>query len=62
MPKHKRKPAKSTMKYKKYLISGETLTRTGRVCPKCGPAVFMADHKDRFHCGKCGFCEFKAKK
>jgi small subunit ribosomal protein S27Ae len=62
MPKHKRKPAKSSLKYKKYLISGETLTRTGRVCPKCGPGVFMADHKDRFHCGKCGYCEFKIKK
>ena len=30
-----------------------------KTCPKCGPGVFMADHKNRTHCGKCGFSEFK---
>ena len=29
------------------------------VCPKCGPGVFMATHKDRVACGKCGYTEFK---
>ena len=28
-------------------------------CPKCGPGVFMADHKDRLACGKCGYTEKK---
>lgn len=28
-------------------------------CPKCGAGVFMAEHKNRFHCGKCGYTEFK---
>jgi len=59
--KEKTKSGKSTQKYKKYQISGETFTRSGRVCPKCGPGVFMGEHKDRFACGKCGFMERKAK-
>ena len=29
-----------------------------KTCPKCGPGVFMAEHKNRSHCGKCGFTEF----
>lgn len=28
-------------------------------CPKCGPGVFMANHKDRLSCGKCGYTEKK---
>ncbi|MEM4397656.1 MAG: 30S ribosomal protein S27ae [Candidatus Woesearchaeota archaeon] len=30
-----------------------------KVCPKCGPGVFMAEHKNRISCGKCGYTEFK---
>jgi len=30
-------------------------------CPKCGPGVFMAQHKDRMTCGKCGYSEFGRK-
>ncbi|HJK62525.1 MAG TPA: 30S ribosomal protein S27ae, partial [Methanocorpusculum sp.] len=30
-----------------------------RHCPRCGPGVFMGEHKDRFACGKCGYTEFK---
>ncbi|MCA9478717.1 MAG: 30S ribosomal protein S27ae [Simkania sp.] len=28
-------------------------------CPKCGPGIFLADHKDRVSCGKCGYTEKK---
>lgn len=28
-------------------------------CPKCGPGMFLAAHKDRFSCGKCGYMEKK---
>jgi small subunit ribosomal protein S27Ae len=31
-------------------------------CPKCGPGVFMAEHKNRKTCGKCGYTEFKEEK
>lgn len=30
-------------------------------CPKCGPGIFMATHKDRVSCGKCGYTEFQKK-
>lgn len=30
-----------------------------KFCPKCG--VRMANHKDRFSCGKCSFTEMKKK-
>ncbi len=32
----------------------------GRQCPKCQSR--MADHSDRFSCGRCGYTEFKQKK
>ena len=57
--KKKKKPGKSTSKYAKYEIVGGKLQRKGRTCPKCGPAVFMGEHKDRFTCGKCGYMEKK---
>lgn len=30
--------------------------KSGRQCPKCGRR--MAEHKNRFSCGKCGYAEF----
>ncbi|HUB92352.1 MAG TPA: 30S ribosomal protein S27ae [Candidatus Saccharimonadales bacterium] len=30
-----------------------------KMCPKCG--VRMANHADRFSCGKCGLTEWKKK-
>ncbi len=26
-------------------------------CPKCGPGVHLARHKDRLSCGRCGYTE-----
>jgi len=34
--------------------------KAGRQCPKC--QARMADHADRYACGKCGYTEFKQKK
>ncbi|UCH89101.1 MAG: 30S ribosomal protein S27ae [Thermoplasmata archaeon] len=31
-------------------------------CPKCGEGIFLAEHKDRHSCGKCGYTEFKKSK
>ena len=42
-----------------FKIEGDRITRIRKHCPKCGPAVFLADHKNRFSCGKCGYAEFK---
>ena len=30
-----------------------------KTCPKCGPGMFLANHKDRLSCGKCGYMEKK---
>jgi ubiquitin-small subunit ribosomal protein S27Ae len=43
-----------------YTTSGETLTRTHKSCPKCGPGIFLAEHADRRSCGRCGYSESKA--
>jgi len=52
-PKH----LKSTL----YEIKGESVERKRRSCPKCGPGILMAEHKNRLNCGKCGYTEFKEK-
>lgn len=46
---------------KYYKLEGDKLVRTHRVCPKCGPGYFLADHYDRSSCGKCGYTIFKRK-
>jgi small subunit ribosomal protein S27Ae len=43
-----------------YEVKGDTLTRTHKSCPKCGPGTFLANHNDRRSCGKCGYSESKA--
>ena len=40
-----------------YTVQGETLTRTHRACPKCGPGTFLAEHANRRSCGRCGYFE-----
>jgi small subunit ribosomal protein S27Ae len=47
--------------YKFYSIQGDKVTKNKRDCPRCGKGVFMAEHKDRYTCGKCGFTEFTHK-
>jgi len=52
---HKNKP--TSEKYKHYKIDGDKITRK-KSCPRCGPGVFLADHKTRLYCGKCHYTEF----
>ena len=33
-------------------------SRNHRICSRCGKGVFMAQHKDRRACGRCGLTEF----
>ena len=42
-----------------YEVKGNTVVRKKKACPKCGPGVFLADHKNRVSCGNCGYTEFK---
>ena len=48
-----------TSVYKYYKINNSTIERAKRECPRCGKGIFMADHKERYTCGKCGYTEFK---
>ncbi|MBN1167393.1 MAG: 30S ribosomal protein S27ae [Methanospirillaceae archaeon] len=41
-----------------YTVSGTSATANRRFCPRCGPGVFLGEHKDRVTCGKCGYTEF----
>ena len=46
-------------KWELYEVSGETLLRKNRFCPRCGEGIFMAEHNNRFSCGNCGYTEWK---
>ena len=46
---------------KYYKVEGDKLERTHRTCPKCGTGYFLADHYDRWVCGKCAYTVFKRK-
>ena len=50
---------KKTAKYKYYKIENGKLVRLKRYCPRCGPGVFLAEHLNRYSCGKCGYIEWK---
>ncbi|RLF28210.1 MAG: 30S ribosomal protein S27ae [Thermoplasmata archaeon] len=45
-----------------FKVEGNKIIRLRRNCPKCGEGVFLAEHKDRLSCGRCGYTEFKSKK
>ncbi|MBT4334397.1 30S ribosomal protein S27ae [archaeon] len=61
MAKKQVKNKTPSKKYEKYTIAGDKIERE-KTCPKCGPGIFLANHKDRYHCGKCHYVEFKIKK
>ncbi len=46
---------------KYYKIEDDKLIRTHRQCPKCGVGFFLADHYDRWSCGRCAYTVFKRK-
>ena len=58
--KSKGKARKPSQKWAKYKIEGDKITRA-RSCPRCGPGVFLANHKGRLFCGKCKYTEFSSK-
>ncbi|MEE8400696.1 MAG: 30S ribosomal protein S27ae [Candidatus Hydrothermarchaeaceae archaeon] len=48
-------------KWELYEVSENTLLRKNKFCPRCGEGIFMAEHKNRFSCGSCGYTEWKEK-
>ncbi|HLC65908.1 MAG TPA: 30S ribosomal protein S27ae [Candidatus Nanoarchaeia archaeon] len=61
MAKKKRKPKKTSTKYKLYKVTGDKVERKNRFCPKCGAGVFLSQHKDRVVCGSCQYMEKTSK-
>jgi len=53
------KKGKSYKIGKLYEVSGNSVKKKNKTCPKCGPGTFMANHKDRWTCGKCKYSERK---
>lgn len=49
---------KRTKKSEQYEIKEGKADRKKNPCPKCGAGVFMAEHKDRTTCGKCGYTKW----
>ncbi|AXV38558.1 MAG: 30S ribosomal protein S27ae [Methanobacteriaceae archaeon] len=44
-----------------YEVKDNKIIRKNPFCVRCSSGVFMADHGDRFACGKCGYTEWKTK-
>jgi ubiquitin-small subunit ribosomal protein S27Ae len=42
---------------KLYSVSGNSVKRAKKTCPKCGDGYFLAEHKDRLTCGNCHYME-----
>ena len=57
--KKDKKVKKTSKKWELYEVAGEAVKRKNLACPKCGVGVYLAQHKDRSTCGKCGYTEFK---
>jgi small subunit ribosomal protein S27Ae len=53
------KKGKSYRIGKLFEVSGNSVKKKNKTCPKCGPGTFMASHKDRWTCGKCKYSERK---
>ena len=47
---------------KLYTVSGNSVKRNKKSCPKCGEGYFLAEHKDRLTCGKCSYMEKVSKR
>jgi len=41
-----------------YKVEDDKISKTRKGCSRCGKGTFMAQHKDRNTCGKCGLTEF----
>ncbi|MGC8516214.1 MAG: 30S ribosomal protein S27ae [Thermoplasmata archaeon] len=47
------------MKRELYVVENDKLVRKRRFCPRCGPGVFLAEHDNRYTCGRCHYSETK---
>ncbi len=47
--------------WERYDKDKDDIKRKNRSCPKCGQGTLMAEHKNRYVCGKCQYTEYKKK-
>ena len=66
IPKEEAKRGKTEKRKKKekgvftlYKVEKDKIVRQRPTCERCGPGYFMADHGDRYSCGRCGFTRYK---
>jgi small subunit ribosomal protein S27Ae len=57
--KPQKKERIETPMYKFYKVEKDKVSRLRRECPRCGKGTFLAEHKDRLTCGKCGYTSYK---
>lgn len=58
MAKKKTKNKNPSKKYSKYEVKDGKIASRKQTCQKCGPGMFLAEHKDRKTCGNCGYTVF----
>jgi small subunit ribosomal protein S27Ae len=58
-PKAEKKKKEEKGIHALYKVEGDKVARLRPTCERCGPGYFMADHKDRYTCGHCGFTRYK---
>jgi small subunit ribosomal protein S27Ae len=56
-PEKKKKKEKGV--FTLYKIENDKIIRLRPTCERCGPGYFMADQRDRYTCGHCGFTRYK---
>jgi ubiquitin-small subunit ribosomal protein S27Ae len=56
--KHKKINKKTSEKWKHYKLDGNKAVKHKKSCPRCGPGIFLSDHKTRLFCGKCHYTEY----
>ena len=44
-----------------YDVSGGSVQRKRKNCPRCGPGTMLSEHKNRTYCGRCGYTEITRK-
>ena len=46
--------------WKRYSVAEGKVSKKLLSCPRCGIGYFMAEHVDRYTCGRCGYTKFKS--